>query len=1048
MLEDQDGEFILSIFLMEAWDTVAAVEEGVRRLAAGEPVSSVVLNPLMVVAHRLKGAAALHGYPVVSAVALVLEEKIEELPAAPDGERPRRIEVLADVVATVKRMLETIGDDGREDVDAVAHLRARHPELFSPPAPADPFRGPVRHAGPGPAATPGSLPATPPPPPPPASPPSLSPPSLSPPSLPPPSLPDDRVLADEHSPAGGGAASPDPAVAPAPPEAPRAPLAEAAAEGLLRELERFFAEHAESVPYFAPEAAEHLDVMARSLLALEQSGSPAQEEVASLFRAVHTLKGAAYTVGCTPVGDVAHRIEDLLEGVRDGRLSLSPAVIEAVFGGVDALRLLLGSASVTSPSVRAFVQRTLDTLDALRPAPAPIEAEAAYEEEVMRAEPAAIAHAAPAPPRPRFVPPVFEVGERRRRESQEGRPSIRVNLDRLDSLMSLVGELVIARSRLDQRFAQIERVNELLAFTRGRMAQTVRDFEEKHRYTQLPPADAGGGEEGRLAAGEVPVTEPPSEPFDELEFDRYDDFNIFARSVDEISADVSEIQAQLAGLVRSVGEDTAQVQRLTASLRSEVTRARMVPIGRLFARFNQPAREAARAAGKSVALQVSGEAVEVDNAVIEQTADPLLHLVRNAIDHGIETDEERREAGKPARATVSLSASHQGSFVHIQVADDGRGMDPVLLRDRAVRRGFLSSESAHALGDRETLALVFLPGFSTAGEVTATSGRGVGMDVVRTNVSRLHGEIDLQSEPGSGTRITIKLPLTVVISDALLVRSGGETFAVPMNAIRSIVQVRPADIERAGDRERVVVEEEVVELVHLDRVLALPAGRPPVRQPVLVIRSGVRPLAVAVDELIGKEDVVIKSLGGLLERVGPFAGATISGAGKVILLVDPSRLVEAAEAARQAGSAGARASGTGRETARARRILLVDDSVSIRKFVGQMLEKADFEVITANDGVEALRLLAGTAVDAVITDLEMPRISGYELIEDLRSRASTRALPVVVLTTRAGAKHVNLARRLGITHYVTKPVDEGAFVRLIVSLTARRAGLERTEARS
>ena len=232
----------------------------------------------------------------------------------------------------------------------------------------------------------------------------------------------------------------------------------------------------------------------------------------------------------------------------------------------------------------------------------------------------------------------------------------------------------------------------------------------------------------------------------------------------------------------------------------------MVPIGRLFARFTRPAREAARAAGKSVALQLSGEAVEVDNAVIEQIADPLLHLVRNAIDHGIETDEERHAAGKSARATVSLSAFHQGSFVHVQVADDGRGMDPVLLRQRAVRQGFLSSEAAHALGDREALTLIFLPGFSTAGEVTATSGRGVGMDVVRTNVSRLHGEIDLQSEPGAGTRITIKLPLTVVISDALLVRSGGETFAVPMNAIRSIVQVRPAEIEQTGDREHVVVE--------------------------------------------------------------------------------------------------------------------------------------------------------------------------------------------------------------------------------------------------
>ena len=1017
MLEDQESEFILGIFLMEAWDTVASVEDGLRRLAGGDPPSSEIVDPLVVVAHRLKGASALHGYPVVSAVALVMENLLEKLPGQPAREGGRTIEALGDVVVTVRRVLEMIGDDGREDVETVSRLRARYPELFPTHAASELPPDSLRRAEHTPASAPPKTEAV-------------------------PSAPREGETAVDTKPLPPPARSvfsrPLPPPTPgAMPGGPTAELGEVAADRLLSDLERFFAEHAESVPYFAPEAAEHLEVMTRSILALEQvTGATKDEEIATLFRAVHTLKGAAYTVGCAPLGDVAHRIEDILDAVRDRRLEFEPAVFDAVLGGVDTLRLLLDGSAKTTLDARLAVQRTLDVLGALRPGPVPLESDAGHVEAEPAAEPALMAPA-PAPWRPAVVPPMREPRSTRDSESREARPSIRVGLDRLDALMNLVGELVIARSRLDQRVAQIERVNELLAFSRSRMAQAVRDFEEKHRHTQLSPALSG-----------VPA-DPGADVFAELEFNRYDDFNIFARSVDEISADVAEIQAQLAGFIRSVGEDTAQLHRLTGSLRGEVTRARMVPIGRLFARFHQPVREAGRAVGKSLDLRLAGETVEVDNAVIEQIADPLLHLVRNAVDHGIENDEERCAAGKAPRATIWIRAHHQGSFVHIEVADDGRGMDPARLRERAVRLGFLSPAAAQALDGRDALNLIFLPGFSTAPEVTTSSGRGVGMDVVRANVGRLNGEIDVQSEPGAGTRITIKLPLTVIISDALLVRAGGETFAVPMHAVRTVIQVRPEDVVRASDRERVVVEGEEVDLIRLDQALALPAGRTLARLPVLVVRSGVRPLAVAVEELVGKEDVVIRNLGGLLERVGPFAGATITGAGRVILLVDPSRLAESAVGSRRAeavpavprerGSARAR---TGRTT---RRILLVDDSISVRKFVGQMLEKANFEVVTANDGAEALRRLGDTAVDLVITDLEMPRVSGYELIQDLRARASTRAVPVVVLTTRAGAKHVNLARSLGIVHYVAKPVDEEVFVRLIGSLTARGAASPATE---
>src|SRR5712691_6339506 len=481
MLEDQDNEFILGIFLMEAWETVAAVEEGLRRLAAGKAPSPELLTPLVVVSHRLKGAAGLHGYPAVSAVALVMEEVLEALPATTASGRSRSTQTLGDMVGVVKRMLDSIGADGRENAEIVSELHARHPEHFAAPPTLSPSPGTARAGDPG----------------------------------------SDQGVVDR----------------------------------MLGDLDRFFAEHADSVPYFAPEAAEHLDTMTRSLLVLEQSPTADREEVATLFRAVHTLKGAAYTVGCAPVGDLAHRIEDMLEAVRERRLALTTPVIEGIFAGVDVLRLFLGSARVSSPDVRAAVARALQVLDALRPAPAP----------VVIGEPALGAeletHAvAPTPSLPRFVLPPPDAGVRRAIDPAGARPSIRVHLDRLDSLMNMVGELVIARSRLDQRMSQVERVNELLLFSRSRMAQAVRDFEEKHRYTQLPSApDAPveAGHETSPAPTDATAAEPFSKLFAELEFDRYDDFNIFARGVAEISADVAEIQAQLAGLIRGISEDTA-----------------------------------------------------------------------------------------------------------------------------------------------------------------------------------------------------------------------------------------------------------------------------------------------------------------------------------------------------------------------------------------------------------------------------------------------------------------------------------------------------------
>jgi chemosensory pili system protein ChpA (sensor histidine kinase/response regulator) len=944
---DGDRQFLLSVFLMEAWDTLAAVEDGLTALGHA-PGEAATLENLAVVTHRLRGSAALSGFPQVSALATAMEETVERVAAAPVNDR-RVLAALSDMVLALKTALDVIGATGAEDGEAIAEAL-------------------------------------------------------------------DRIV----------------------PAAPLEPGTETARR--LNELDRFFSGQSDVLEYFVPEAVEHLESMAQSLVALEGDGATA-DEIASLFRAVHTLKGAAYTVGCEMIGALAHRIEDMLGEIRENRRALDRVAIETVFAGLDALRLLVRSGeSERVPEGRAVAyERAM----AMLAAPLTLEAPATAEpsEAVTAPEPAMTAApelrepvaAEPAPSREPRVTARASAPSRSAREAvaRRARPSIRVSLDRLDALMNLVGELVVTRSRLDRHLTQLEQTGELLSFTQSRMTQSVAEFESKYAHRSLP--DTEPGPPRRDSISDVTL----GEVFEELEFDRYDDFNLLARRVGEISSDLTEIQSQLSGLVRVVREDAGGVQRLSGELRGQITRARMVPVGRLFAPFVRMVREASRAAGKNVSLEIRGETVEMDTTIVELMADPLVHLVRNAIAHGIESEEARRRLGKPPQGTLHLGAAHKGGSIYIEVADDGRGIDLEAVSEAARRGGFLTAETIARLGERDIVDLIFLPGLTTATSVTTAAGRGVGMDVVRTNVGRLGGEIEVQTQAGRGTRFRIRLPLTVAISDALMVRVGAETFAVPVPAVKAALQIRPEEIRSFDGAESIEIDGERVDLVRLGRLLRVPSDADSGSLSIVTLRTGRKTLAMAVDEFLLKEEIVIKSLGGFLQGSGPFAGATVTGEGRVILMLDALKLLEmslAAPAFPALDDAPPPVTSAPPVPAGQRRVLLVDDSVSVRKFVGGMLERAGFHVVAARDGAEALRQLAESPVDVVVTDLEMPRLNGYELIRDLSREPSTCDLPVVVLTTRAGAKHVNLARELGVEHYVAKPVDEASFVQLIESL--------------
>jgi chemosensory pili system protein ChpA (sensor histidine kinase/response regulator) len=943
MVEPADQEFLRSIFLMEAWDTLASIEDGVTRLAAGaEPA----WDELFLVTHRIKGAAALHGFGRVAGLADAVERVLEPLPKAPPTTRRAAADELFALLGALKSVL-----------DAIEHHR---PEEAAPLAPIS-----VRPI-------------------------------------------------------------------------PTAPVVAFVRDPVRAELVRFFRDSDEVLAYFGPEALEHLDAMSGALLALEREGA-SDNELDALFRSVHTLKGAAYVVGCNPIGELAHGLEDLLVAVREGRAPLTPAVLEAMLAAIDTFKPMLDPAAEPSLDLTAAMagirQRVAVLIADVPPSLPP-----------PRVEPAETAPLGPARPLlpPSALRPVRPASRQPR--VPVGRQTIRVTLERLDGLMDLVGEMVVARSTLERRLSNLDRLGDTLFSTRARLGHAVADFERRQHDARHPPRP----DEDKAAETRHARPRSVGEQFAELEFDRYDDFTLLARSVAEIASDIAEVQAEITGLGRTVREDLNLVHRLTGEIRAGLGRARLVPIGSVYTRFVRQGQEAARAAGKSVRIETSGESVELDASVIEQIVDPLLHLVQNAVVHGLETPDERRARGKPAAGTVSLGASHRGAFVVVEVADDGRGIDADRVRRRAVAQGFVGAEVAAALTDRDAIELIFRPGFSTQAEVTTTAGRGVGMDIVRTNVGRLNGEIDVDTEAGAGTRFTLRLPLTVLVTEALLVRAGTEALAVPLNAVHVIATLGPEALRSGPDGEAALVEGRWLPLMHLDCALGLPVVPPPPRLPVLALRGGGGLFACAVAHVLHKEEIVVKPLGAFLEGIGPYAGATVSADGRVTLLLDPVRLgelamVPAASRARasaptalltEVGGRGPR----GLSDVRKGRVLLVDDSISVRKFVGHMLEKAGFDVTTATDGADALTRLGEGRFDVMVTDLEMPRLNGYELLEDVRRRAATRDLPVVVLTTRSGAKHESLARRLGVRHYVTKPVTEDVFVRLVESLALRGDG--------
>jgi chemosensory pili system protein ChpA (sensor histidine kinase/response regulator) len=977
---------MLDSFLAEAWDTVSLLERS-GPVLRGE--DSRRPEALIVVTHRLRGSAGLYGFPEISRLGSLLERVFESASFFNPEQTSLALEFIALSNACLTEALERVARTGFEgevgqDLNQyggpaiMSELVSIDPLAFAKGASLSSSRNQMFEAAPV------SLATT--------------------------NLPN---LGSEFP---QGIVEAQPVVV--------QPLT--SSQDLEIELRAFYAQDPEMWSYFAPEIQEHLESISSTIEGLLMSvvtGENPQERITQLFRVWHTIKGAAYSVGCQPIGRLAHRLEDALVAVRDGSMPWTQNLASAIIQGSDTISLMLATAEGKQTRLEGAVTQMQELLGIVL----------GGTEKLELASPKAVQVAAPVAVQVEAKKVEPEIGKTEDNKS-ESKASLRIPLEKLENLMDLTGEAVISRGRFERLVRRFDEISTELEDTKKRFERAALDFTERYLNPRLSNLEvneqAGDSPNPSIGKGRS-----ASEMFSELEFDRYDDLNILARSVGEMANDLGELHTQFSATNADLTRETEGFGKLTRNLRGDVSQMRLVPMGRLFARLKRQARQLS--SEKAFQLDLIGENVQVDNVVLEGLGDPLIHLLTNAVAHGLESSDERHAKGKPREGTIKIRSYQRGNFVYLEVQDDGQGINVSRVRAKAVSQGLRSQADVDRLSDEQALELIFLPGLSTKEVVTEQAGRGVGMDAVFAALRKLKGEVTVSSEPGYGTRVTLRVPLTLVVSDVLLFQAGFQIFATPRDAVRALRAVPLDAMQTFEGQPHVLIGAELIPMVNLEEALNLPVTPQGKLANVAVLEVGSEKVAVRVTEFLGLEQTVVKPLDEPLTNLEHLSGATVNSDGEVILVLDPSGLARLALGKDFEGAAGrinavqqpfelknAPMENKPTQANVSLRILLVDDSLSVRRVVSQTLKRNGYTVTTAADGQEALDLLSEHSFDAIITDLEMPRLNGFELTEEIRRRKTLSNLPVAMLTSRASDKHAQLAIELGVNEYLTKPLDD------------------------
>jgi len=772
---------------------------------------------------------------------------------------------------------------------------------------------------------------------------------------------------------------------------------------------------------FLIEAFEMIEQLDNDLIELENS--PEDLDLLNrIFRVAHTIKGSSSFLNFDVLTHLTHHMEDVLNKARRGELIITPEVMDVVLESTDKMKALLEHIKETGTDEGAIdVAPTVKRLEVVLNGGS---TSSDSETESKTEEPKVEEKVEETPPSETLLQ------EPEKDPSEMTEEEVEAEIERLLKLRQEEDR----KKREAKRKAQQETTQKEQDESKKEdvAQQDEKKVEESKPAQESKPASSASGKKDTPKPAPAKERKTSVEQTIRVDVKRLDDLmNLIGELVlgkNRLLKIYDDVEERYEGeqFLEELNQVVSSISLVTTDLQIAVMKTRMLPIGKVFNKFPRMVRDLSRELHKEIDLIISGEETELDKSIVEEIGDPLVHIIRNSCDHGIEPPEERVAKGKPQKGTVQLKAYNEGNHIIIEIVDDGKGLDADMLKEKAIEKGLISEKEADQMSDKEAFMLIFKPGFSTAAKVTNVSGRGVGMDVVKSNIEKLNGIIEIDSEVGKGTTLKLKIPLTLAIIQSLLVSVQEEFYAVPLASVLETVRITPDEIQSVEGRSVLRLRNEVLSLVHLadifdvERVFSM--GE---HAYVVIIGLAESKIGLIVDSLVGQEEIVIKSLGEYLKGIEGIAGATIRGDGRVTLIVDVGALMNMAKDVKSTiqnleGSSGAQKEKTSPSDYN---VLIVDDSKTDRSIMRKAIAPLGVTITEATNGVEALNLMkdGSTIFDAALVDIEMPRMDGYTLASEIRKFNKFKNIPLIAVTSRTSRSDRMRGVEVGMTEYITKP---------------------------